>query len=217
MATRLYLRTPDGKFVTGDVKEAEEAFKKFGSNVVQGGRAILNEKQKRTKGVLFSDFHYTLTAGQTNLDLDFKFGRAEDYWVFVDQGVRGSGGAKKGRTSKGQISKRGGTGLGRGMGSPFAFRSKQPPLRAILEFMSAKGIAGKNRVGIAYAISLSIKRRGLERTQFFSKPLEQNIKKLPDELIKGFGYDVEKLLKKLPKELIVVQEDIGSSLTMTNF
>tara|TARA_R110002020_G_scaffold102751_1_gene241018 strand:- start:9425 stop:10012 length:588 start_codon:yes stop_codon:yes gene_type:complete len=195
MPIRLQLRRPDGKFISGSTKEAEKIFTIFGSNVIKGGRKILNKKKKRATGDLFNDYHYTLKSTKTSLTMAFEFGKASDYWAFVDEGVKGAGGFK-------------GSGRMRGQGSPFKFKTKQPPLSAILPWVKLKGIGGKNQRGIAFAIALNIKRRGLERTQFFSKPLEEQIQKLPTDIVKGFANDVEKLLDKLPDELVVIKDKI---------
>ena len=195
MPIRLQLRSPDGKFISGSTKEAEKIFTIFGSNVIKGGRKILNKKKKRATGDLFNDYHYTLKSTKTSLTMAFEFGKASDYWAFVDEGVKGAGGFK-------------GSGRMRGQGSPFKFKTKQPPLSAILPWVKLKGIGGKNQRGIAFAIALNIKRRGLERTQFFSKPLEEQIQKLPTDIVKGFANDVEKLLDKLPDELVVIKDKI---------
>ena len=40
MGVKLKLRSPDGKYVKGDVKHLEKALTKFGSNVIQKGRRI---------------------------------------------------------------------------------------------------------------------------------------------------------------------------------
>ena len=207
MPIRLQLRSPDGKFISGSTKEAEKIFTIFGSNVIKGGRKILNKKKKRATGDLFNDYHYTLKSTKTSLTMAFEFGKASDYWAFVDEGVKGSGGVTSGSTKAGKYKSKG-TGLSRGRGSKFRFKTKQPPLSAIVPWVKLKGIGGKNQRGIAFAIALNIKRRGLERTQFFSKPLEEQIQKLPTDIVKGFANDVEKLLDKLPDELVVIKDKI---------
>ena len=127
MAVVFRLRGPDGKFVKGEAKNLEKAMTSFGSKVVQGGRAILNQKKKRTQeNTLFNQFHYTMKSTDSTITMGFDFGDANDYWQFVDQGVEGTGGAKKGRTAKGEQSKRGGTGVARGAGSDFKFKYDNP-------------------------------------------------------------------------------------------
>ena len=203
MAIRLILRNPDGTFTRGSLKNAENQFTKFGSNVIKGGRKILNQKKKRAKGTLFDDFHYTLDIKKTSMQMGFRFGRAKDYWEFIDEGVKGAGGTTSGSTKAGKYKSKG-TGLARGQGSPFRFKTKQPPLSAILGWVKLKGLSGKSQRGIAFAIALNIKRRGLERTQFYTKPINEELTKLPNDLLRGFGKDMDRLISNIPKRMVVV-------------
>mgnify|MGYP003134215345 FL=1 len=209
MAVVFRLRGPDGKFVKGEAKNLEKAMTTFGSNVVKGGRAILNQKKKRTQeNTLFNQFHYTMSSTDSTITMGFDFGDANDYWQFVDQGVRGTGGAKKGRTAKGEQSARGGTGVARGAGSDFKFKYDNPKgdlVNAIRGWIKNKPISlgDMNETGLAFAIGYSIKRRGLERTMFYSKPVEKALKTLPDELTEAFRLDFSKLIDKLPSKVLI--------------
>tara|TARA_R100000654_G_scaffold8854_2_gene20555 strand:- start:395 stop:1036 length:642 start_codon:yes stop_codon:yes gene_type:complete len=209
MAVVFRLRGPDGKFVKGEAKNLEKAMTTFGSNVVKGGRAILNQKKKRTQeNTLFNQFHYTMSSTDSTITMGFDFGDANDYWQFVDQGVRGTGGAKKGRTAKGEQSARGGTGVARGAGSDFKFKYDNPKgdlVNAIRGWIKNKPISlgDMNETGLAFAIGYSIKRRGLERTMFYSRPVEKALKTLPDELTEAFRLDFSKLIDKLPSKVLI--------------
>jgi hypothetical protein len=209
MAVKLKLRGLDGKYVKGNVKHLEKALTKFGSKVIKEGRAILNQKKKRTQeGTLFNDYHYTMKSTDSTISLGFEFGGAEGYWEYVDQGVRGTGGAKKGRTAKGEQSARGGTGVARGAGSDFKFKYDNPKgdlVNAIRGWIKNKPVSlgSMNETGLAFAIGYSIKRRGLERTMFYTRPVTKALKTLPDELTEAFRLDFEKLVGKLPKEMVI--------------
>jgi len=209
MAVVFRLRGPDGKFVKGEAKNLEKAMTTFGSNVVKGGRAILNQKKKRTQeNTLFNQFHYTMSSTDSTITMGFDFGDANDYWQFVDQGVRGTGGAKKGRTAKGEQSARGGTGVARGAGSDFKFKYDNPKgdlVNAIRGWIKNKPISlgDMNETGLAFAIGYTIKRRGLERTMFYSRPVEKALKTLPDELTEAFRLDFSKLIDKLPSKVLI--------------
>ena len=88
-------------------KNTIQSLQKLGSNVVKEGRGILKQKKKTTSpNTLYNDFDYLVTASKDSVTLEFEFGGAEDYWQFVDEGVRGAGGFK-------------GSGRARGQGSPF--------------------------------------------------------------------------------------------------
>ena len=196
MAVVFRLRGPDGKFVKGDAKNLEKAMTSFGSNVVKGGRAILNQKGKRTQeNTLFNQFHYTMSSTDSTISMGFDFGDADDYWQFVDQGVKGVGGFK-------------GSGMARGGNSPFKFKYENPGgamVNAIRGWIKNKPISlgDSNEIGTAFAIGYSIKRRGLERTMFYSKPVEKALKTLPDELTEAFRLDFSKLIDKLPSKVLI--------------
>ena len=211
MAVVFRLRGPDGKYVKGEAKNVENAMANFGSNVIKQGRAILNQKGKRTQGnALFNQYHYTMNSTNSTITMGFDFGDANDYWQFVDQGVEGIGGAGQGRTAKGKQSKRGGTGVARGKGSPFKFNPNWPSpkgdlVTAIQGWIKNKPISLRdgNEMGAAWAIGYSIKRRGLERTMFYSKPIEKVLKTLPDELTEAFRLDFSKVIDKLPSKILI--------------
>ena len=76
-----------------EYKNTIQSLQKLGNNVVKEGRGIL-KKNKKGSGNLFNDFDYLVTKQQDAVTLEFEFGRAEDYWQFVDEGVRGVGGFK---------------------------------------------------------------------------------------------------------------------------
>ena len=209
MAVIFRMRGVDGKFVKGDTKNIQKAVTRFGSNVIKGGRAILNQKGKRTQeNTLFNQYHYKMSSTDSTISMEFDFGDANDYWQFVDQGVRGTGGAKKGRTAKGEQSARGGTGVARGAGSDFKFKYDNPKgdlVTAIRGWIKNKPISlgDMNEIGLAFAIGYSIKRRGLERTLFYSRPMEKALKTLPDELTEAFRLDFSKVIDKLPSKILI--------------
>ena len=196
MAVVFRLRGTDGKFIKGKAKNLEKAMTSFGSNVVKGGRKILNQKKKRTQeNTLFNQFHYTMSSTDSTITMGFDFGKANDYWQFVDQGVKGVGGFK-------------GSGMARGAGSPFKFKYANPGgamVNAIQGWIKNKPISlgDSNEIGTAWAIGYSIKRRGLERTMFYSTPIKKALKTLPDELTEAFRLDFSKLIDKLPSKVLI--------------
>ena len=201
MAIKLKLRGLDGKFVKGEVKHLEKAITRFGSNVIKDGRKILHNKKKTTQGnTLYSDYHYTMKSTKSTIELGLEFGDADDYWQYVDQGVKGTG-SKGGRSkTTGQFT--------RGAGSPFKFKYDNPGgalVNAIRGWIKNKPISlmDGNEIGTAFAIGYSIKRRGLERTMFYSKPVEKALKTLPDELTEAFRLDFSKLIDKLPSKVLI--------------
>ena len=173
-----------------------QAMQKLGANVVKEGKSILKRKKKTTSSnTLYNDFDYLVTASDSAVTLEFEFGGAEDYWAFVDEGVKGAGGFK-------------GSGKMRGQGSPFKFSTKMPPRNAIDRWIvrkplkAARDKSGKfiPRKSLAFLIQRAIYQRGLERTQFFSKPFTQQLNKESDDIVKAFADDLELAMDKIVKE-----------------
>ena len=173
-----------------------QAMQKLGGNVVTEGKVILKKKKKTTSGnKLYNDFDYLVTATKSSVTLEFEFGGAEDYWQFVDEGVRGAGGFK-------------GSGKMRGQGSPFKFSNKMPPRGAIDRWIVGKPLrAARDKSGrfisrksLAFLIQRSIFQRGLERTQFFSKPFTEQLEKQTETITKAFANDLELALDKTLKD-----------------
>lgn len=171
-------------------KNTIQALQKLGNNVVKEGRGIL-KKNKKGSGNLFNDFDYLVTKQQDSVTLEFEFGRAEDYWQFVDEGVKGVGGFK-------------GSGRARGQGSPFKYSSKMPPRKPLIEWIKSKGLKGRDAKGrfisnnsFGFLIQRSIFQRGLTRTQFFSKPFTEQLNKKTDNITKAFADDLEAALEQI--------------------
>ena len=179
-----------------EFKNTIQSLQKFGTNVVKEGRGILKRKKKTTSGnTLYNDFDYLVTTSKDSITLEFEFGGAEDYWQFVDEGVRGAGGFK-------------GSGRARGQGSPFKYSAKMPPRRFIDKWIVSKPLkeardkAGRfiPRKSMAFLIQRSIFQRGLERTQFFSRPFTQQLDKQTETITKAFADDLELALEQTLKD-----------------
>ena len=167
-----------------------QALQKLGNNVVKEGKGVLR-KTKKSSGNLYKDFNYLVTNQKDSVTLEFKFGRAEDYWQFVDEGVRGVGGFK-------------GSGRARGQGSPFKYSSKMPPRKPLMQWIKNKPLKGRDKKGrfitresFAFLIQRSIFQRGLTRTQFFSKPFTEQFNKQTNNITEAFADDVELALGQI--------------------
>ena len=175
-------------------KNTIQAMQKLGGDVVSEGRSILKKKKKQTRqNTLYNDYDYLVTASDSSVTLEFEFGGAEDYWAFVDEGVRGAGGYK-------------GSGKMRGQGSPFKFSTKMPPRQPLIDWIRNKPIKGRDKKGrfitnksLGFLIQRAIYQRGLTRTQFFSKPFTDELKKQIDKITEAFGDDLELSLETIIK------------------
>ena len=175
-------------------KNTIQAMQKLGGDVVKEGRSILKKKKKQTRqNTLYNDYDYLVTASDSSVTLEFEFGGAEDYWAFVDEGVRGAGGYK-------------GSGKMRGQGSPFKFGSKMPPRRPLINWIKNKPIKGRDKKGrfisnesLGFLIQRAIYQRGLTRTQFFSKPFTQELDNQMESITEAFADDLELALETIIK------------------
>ena len=174
-----------------ELKNTIQAMQKLGSNVIKEGRRVLKRKKKTTsQNTLYKDFDYLVRKTPKGVELEFKFGGAEDYWQFVDEGVMGAGGFK-------------GSGKMRGQGSPFKYSSKMPPRKPLINWIKNKPLKGRAKSGrfitnesFAFLIQRAIYQRGLERTQFFTKPFTQQLKKQTNKITEAFADDLEIELAK---------------------
>lgn len=166
-----------------------QAMQNMGYDVVRKGKRILKKRKKLTKRRgLYKGFNYNVKKELKGVTLEFVFGSARKYWQFVDEGVKGSGGFK-------------GSGRARGKGSPFKFKSKNIKQGVIAKWIKNKplklrGSDGKflektqsNINSAAFVIGRAIAQRGLERTQFFSRPYKEEVDE--DMIAKAFADDIE--------------------------
>jgi len=164
-------------------KNVDEILNKYAKYVVQQSKSNLT-KDKKGGGNLYNSVSYKIEKSQDDFLLDFLM---EDYGAFVDKGVKGktstypetSAALSKFQYGSGTGQK---GGLTKGINAwlkkkRFQFRDKQG------RFMSYDSMT--------YLIARSIYNKGLKANLFFTKPFEAGLKRLPDDLIKGFALDIE--------------------------
>ena len=172
-----------------------QAMQNLGGDVVKEGKGVLR-KTKKSGGTLYNDFDYLVTADKTSVTLEFEFGGADDYWAFVDEGVKGAGGFKgSGKMRGGKTDFIFGSGNYRGKWAEFT--------SAIQKWIKKKGIKGRDKKGkfitnksLGFLIQRAIYQRGLTRTQFFTKPFTQQLKKQTEIITEAFADDLELALEQ---------------------
>ena len=188
-----------------DFTNTIQAMQSMGFDVVRKGKRILKKKKKRTKSAgLEKGFNYNVNKSKTGVELEFVFGKAKKYWQFVDEGVKGSGGFK-------------GSGRARGKGSPFRFKKNNIKKGVVAKWIKNKPLRlrgsdgrflAKTKANIesaSFVIGRAIAQRGLERTQFFSKPFKEEV----DENVIATAFS-----KDLENELEIMLEDIDIEITV---
>jgi len=169
------------------MRDTLQALNHFGSTVVDKSKSNLKEEGKKSSGKLINSIGYKAKVSKNSFELSFQM---EDYWTFVDYGVKGKGGVRK-TTSKFKRTNN---------------KGKLWKLKKVTnnkyKFGKSGGISPKHFTGWAkrkglspFAVAKSVFHTGIETTSFFTKPFEKEFKKLPDELVKAYALDVEELLK----------------------
>jgi hypothetical protein len=158
----------------------------FGKRVIQQSKSNLTKLDKKDSSKLYNSLRFEVSEHKKSFSLSIQM---EDYGQFVDKGVRGKKSSKKAPRSPFKFGS--GTGKRGGLTSGidswvrrkrFQFKDKKTG-----KFLSYKSTA--------FLITRSIYNTGLETTNFFTKPFENEFKKLPNEVIKAYGLEVNQLMK----------------------
>jgi hypothetical protein len=160
----------------------------FGKRVVKQSRQNLTKKKKNASKELYNSLSYNIAENNGTFVLSFSMA---DYGEFVDKGVRGIGGTKA-DGSKYVLKKV--------TNNNFKYKKgiqNKPSRKHFDKWIVKRGIAPRNssgqfttRIGLAIAISYHVWHTGLETTNFFTTPLEQNFNKLSDDLLNSFANDI---------------------------
>lgn len=161
----------------------------FATNVVDKAKSNL-VKEDKGGGALEESLSYKVNVSKNSFQLDIY---AENYWKYVDYGVKGVGGAK----ANGDNWK-----VKRVTNNKFKYKDKMPPTKVFNGWSIKKGIAPRNkkgqfttRKGLMFALAKSVYHTGIETTDFLTKPFDLEFKNFPDEVVDIYGLTVENLLK----------------------
>lgn len=159
----------------------EQELKRFASTIVKESKTALTKKKKNVSKELYNSIDYDLKVSKNSFSLSFIMA---EHGKFIDKGVKGSKSSAKAPKS------------------PYSYKDKMPPTKALDKWIVKKGIASRDKKGkftsrtsLKYAIARSIYEKGIETTNFFTKPFESAFKRLPEELTQQFGLEVEDFLK----------------------
>lgn len=162
---------------------------KFGKYVVQQSKSNLSKKKKKDTSTLYNSIKYDVSKTKDSTTLSFDFGSANDYWQFVDKGVKGVSSSVKAPTSPFKF----GTGTGKSGGLTKGINGWVGRKR--IQFKDRKTGKFLSYKATSFLIIRSIWNKGLETTNFFTKPFEQAFQRLPDEIYAAYALEVEEQLK----------------------
>lgn len=162
------------------MNNVQTALDNFGKHVVKQSRSNLTRKKKNVSKELYKSLDYKAKVSKNSFELTFLMA---DYGKFIDKGVKGSESSVKAPKS------------------PFKYTNKMPPSKVFDKWSVKRGFAArdekgkfKSRKSINFAIARSIFLKGIETTNFFTKPFEDAFKKLPNELVEAYSLEVDTLL-----------------------
>ena len=162
---------------------------KFGKYVVQQSKSNLSKKKKKDTSALYNGVKYSVEEGRRTTTLRFDFGSANDYWEFVDKGVKGVSSSAKAPNSPFKF----GTGTGKKGGLTGGINGWVSRKR--IQFKDRKTGRFLSYKSTAFLIMRSIWNKGLATTNFFTKPFEAAFKRLPDDIYEAYSLQVESELK----------------------
>jgi hypothetical protein len=174
-------------FVAMNKTEVEKALDEFGARVIEKARKRLSDGNTNASGSLSKSLNFQSKVSTRSFEFDFF---AEDYWKFIDAGVKGKVTSTKAPKSPYRF----GSGTGR----------KGGLTAGIDKWVIRKGISGTRgkdgrflkRKELVRAIARSVYMTGIKPTEFFSKSFEEEYKKLEASIGQYYGNDIEQFLKK---------------------
>ena len=161
------------------MNNTEEILNKFAKRVIQQSRTRLTKGKKNASKDLYNSLRYDLTTSAAAFILNFFM---EEYGIYQDRGVSG----KK-----------------RKYNTPFSYKDKMPPPKALDKCMVRRNIKGTRdaqgrfikRKSLQYLLARSIYNKGIKPSNFFTKSFEQAFDKLPEDVVKAYRLDLEEFLR----------------------
>ena len=157
-------------------EETQKQLDKFRKYVIQQAKSNLSKSKKNSSKKLYDSINGVSKVNPNSISLYFEM---LDYGIYQDKGV--SGVKKKYNT-------------------PYAYKTKMPPIKSLDKWIVKKGIGPRdekgrlmNRQSLKFAIARSIFINGIKPSLFFTKPFEKAYKNLPNELIDAYGLDITKI------------------------
>jgi hypothetical protein len=159
--------------------------KKFGDYIKKQSRTNLTKKKKNDTKGLYNSIDYKLEVSKNSFSLSFVM---DEHGKFIDKGVKGVSSSRKAPNSPYKF----GTGTGRKGGLTEGVDKWVQRKR--IQFKDRKSGRFMSYKSTAFLIRNSIWNKGLETTNFFTKPFEDAFKRLPDKIVEAFGLDLDDFL-----------------------
>lgn len=143
----------------------KKALEKFGKYLVKESRKNLTRKKKNVTNSLYDSLDYQVKAMPNSFEFDFLM---EEYGEWVDKGRRAG---------------------------------KNPPFSPLRKWVEDRRIQFRDNSGrfqtydqTAWRVVKSIGRKGIEPSNFYTRPFNLGFQKLPNEVAEAYALDVEEFL-----------------------
>ena len=143
----------------------KKALEKFGKYLVKESRKNLTRKKKNVTNSLYDSLDYQVKAMPNSFEFDFL---VEEYGEWVDKGRKAG---------------------------------KNPPFSPLRKWVQDRRIQFRDNSGrfqtydqTAWAVVKSIGKKGIEPSNFYTRPFNLGFQKLPDEVAEAYALDVEEFL-----------------------
>lgn len=172
----------DSDLVSSGANSIQDTLLTWGNEVVDKLKKSLRAKisEGTSDGLQNSMIVLPIEIGESRFTLMFQ---SKDYWKFIDKGVSGAGGNKAD----------GSAWVNKGAGSPFSYRTKQPPIKrgeGISFWAYAKGLN-------EWAVAKSVFHSGIKATHFWTDVINKSlVKDLVKRLEKAGAKNVELIIAK---------------------
>lgn len=166
------------------LKETQKALNTFGKRVIKQAKQNLTKSKKNVNKKLYNSLFYKAKVMPNSIDVFFFM---EEYGIYQDKGVKG--------TKSNYIENR---------DTPFSFRNYKPPVEPLQEWAKKRNFRLRDDKGrfakgdyntIGYVLQKSIFNKGIRASMFFTKPFENEFKKLPADVIEKYGLDIDDFLE----------------------
>jgi len=144
----------------------KKALEKFGKYLVKESRKNLTRKKKNVTNSLYDSLDYQVKAMPNSFEFDFLM---EEYGEWVDKGRRAG---------------------------------KNPPFSPLRKWVQDRRIQFRDNSGrfqtydqTAWRVVKSIGRKGIEPSNFYTRPFNLGFQKLPNEVAEAYALDVEEFLE----------------------
>lgn len=143
----------------------KKALEKFGKYLVKESRKNLTRKKKNVTSSLYDSLDYQVKAMPNSFEFDFLM---EEYGEWVDKGRKAG---------------------------------KNPPFSPLRKWVQDRRIQFRDNSGrfqtydqTAWAVVKSIGKKGIEPSNFYTRPFNLGFQKLPNEVAEAYALDVEEFL-----------------------